>query len=131
MQVKFLRIKLRFHPRLHARRILLRENSFCAEDDSKISALCVLKITIQQVQSHDKIGVKFYAERANAKSANFLQNLRRNFTAKSSFKARQKSAKRLKSRRRKILTIKLRPQISPGKIALDGAGFELAANFPS
>ena len=44
-------------------------------------------------------------------------------------KARQKSAKRLKSRR-KILAPKFRPQISPGRIALDGAGFELAANFP-
>ncbi|EEV18777.1 hypothetical protein [Campylobacter gracilis] len=41
------------------------------------------------MQSHDKIALKFYTKQANAKSANFLQNLRRNFTAKSSFKAVQ------------------------------------------
>ncbi|WP_299224460.1 hypothetical protein [uncultured Campylobacter sp.] len=45
------------------------------------------------MQSHGKIAAKFYAEQANAKSANFLQNLRRNFTAKSSFKAAQSSLK--------------------------------------
>ncbi|WP_298957023.1 hypothetical protein [uncultured Campylobacter sp.] len=34
------------------------------------------KITIQPVQSHDKIAAKFYAEQANAKSVNFiLKNL--------------------------------------------------------
>ena len=71
------------------------------------------------MQNQDKIGVKFYTKRASAKSANFLQNLRRNFTAKSSFKARQKSAQKSKSRRRKILAMKFRLQISLGKIALD------------
>jgi hypothetical protein len=40
-----------------------------------------------------------------------------------------KEFQRSKSRR-KILTPKFRPQISPGKIALDGVGFELATNFP-
>jgi len=40
-----------------------------------------------------------------------------------------KECKKTKSCR-KILAMKFRPQISPGKIALDGAGFELAANFP-
>ena len=45
-------------------------------------------------------------------------------------KTRQKIAKRLKSRRRKIFMPKLRLQIPLGKIALGyGAGFELAANF--
>ncbi|WP_298954845.1 hypothetical protein [uncultured Campylobacter sp.] len=60
-----------------------------------------------------------------------MQNLRRNFTAKSSFKAVQdppKEFQRSKSRR-KILAIKFRLQISPSRIALDGAGFKLAANF--
>ena len=53
------------------------------------------------------------------------KNLTVNFSAKSS----PKESKKTKSRR-KILAIKFRPQISPGKIALDMAGFELAANFP-
>ena len=38
----------------------------------KISALRILKIAAKSPQSHDKIAVKFYAERADAKSANFL-----------------------------------------------------------
>ena len=80
------------------------------------------------MQSHDKIAVKFYAERANAKSINFA--LKNPYGKISPSKARQKSAKKPRSRRRKILTPKFLPQISRGKIALDGAGFELAANFP-
>nr|WP_314380732.1 hypothetical protein [uncultured Campylobacter sp.] len=46
------------------------------------------------MQNQDKIAVKFYAEWANAKSANFLQNLRRNFAAKSPFKAAQSPLKK-------------------------------------
>ena len=65
--------------------------------------------------------------RINSKSANFLQNLRRNFTAKSSFKAAQSSLKECQKTKKsppQILTMKFRPQISPGRIALD-AGRDL------
>ena len=82
---------------------------------------------MKPVQNHNKIAVKFYVKRANAKSSNFT--LKKSCGKISPPKARlrpsktrQKSAKRLKSRRRKILTMKFRPQISPCKIALDGGG---------
>ena len=37
----------------------------------EIFALRILKIAAKAVQSHDKIGVKFYAKRSDAKSGNF------------------------------------------------------------
>ena len=108
---------------------LLRENSFCTEDDGKISALCILKIVTKPVQNHGKIGVKFYAERSDAKSVNFaLKNLAVKFRRQKPVQSSPKECKKTKSRR-KILAMKFRLQISSGKIALDGAGFELAANF--
>lgn len=89
----------------------------------EISALCVSKITIQPVQSHDKIAVKFYAERANAKSINFA--LKNPYGKISPSKARPKpvqsppkECKKTKSCH-KILVLKFRPQISPSKIVLD------------
>nr|WP_314217338.1 hypothetical protein [uncultured Campylobacter sp.] len=54
----------------------------------------------------------------------FMTKFRRQKPVQSS----PKECKKTKSCR-KILAMKFRPQISPGKIALDGAGFELAANF--
>jgi len=35
----------------------------------EISVLCILKIAAKLVQSHDKIGVKFYAERTETQRA--------------------------------------------------------------
>ena len=74
------------------RRILLRENSFCAEDDGEISALRILKIAAKSVQSHDKIGVKFYAKRSDAKSGNFT--LKNPYGKISPPKARSKPTKK-------------------------------------
>jgi len=109
---------------LHAWRILLRENSFYAEDDSKISALRILKIGAKSRQDRRKI----LYEAGKRKEREFFAKFTTKFRRQKLVQGCPKPAQRPKSRR-KILAPKFRPQISPGRSALDGAGFELAANF--
>jgi len=87
------------------------------------------------VQNHGKIAVKFYAKRAQTQRARIFCKIYDEISPPKARlgppKTRKRGPKGKKSRRRKILTPKFRLQISPGKIALDRARFELAANFPS